>query len=101
MLISKIEYISPLLENYPLNDNIDVLVYLDDGRAYSFVVATPNNIFWCMENENVDYYFGVPPVFVATLTSDNIERALHALFSESEGKWISVYGTLQEHKELD
>ena len=101
MTISKIEYISALLESHSLNDNIDVLVHLDDGRVYSFLVATPNNIFWCMENENVDYYFGVPPVFVATLTPDNIERALHALVSESQGKWISIYGTLQKSKELD
>jgi hypothetical protein len=94
--ISKIEYISPLDEDHPMNDNVDVLVHLDDGRVYSFVVATPNNIFWCMENEKLDYYFGIPPVFVEILTPENIERALHALFSEYGGRWINIYGTLQE-----
>jgi hypothetical protein len=100
MSISKIEFVSPLIESHPTNDNIDVLVYLDDGRVYSFLVATPNNIFWCMENEKLDYYFGVPPVFVVNLTSDTIERALAALVSESESgaKWLSIYGTLQQAK---
>jgi hypothetical protein len=101
MPISKIEYISPLIESHPMNDNVDVLVHLDDGRVYSFLVATPNNIFWCMENEKLDYYFGVPPVFVVNLTPENIERALEALISESEeseDKWLSIYGTLQQTK---
>ncbi|HKU76287.1 MAG TPA: hypothetical protein VJR02_20420 [Pyrinomonadaceae bacterium] len=81
-----------------MNDNIDVLVHLGDGRVYSFIVSTPNNIFWCMENEKLDYYFGIPPVFVANLTSENIERALKALVSESEGddKWLRIYGALQQ-----
>ena len=81
-----------------MNDNIDVLVHLMDGRVYGLVVATPNNIFWCMENEKIDYYFGVPPVFVASLTPENIERALEALVSESDGHWLDVYGTLQRQK---
>jgi hypothetical protein len=98
MQILKIEFISPLDESHPLNDNIDVLVHLDDGTVYSFVVATPNNIFWCMENEKLDYYFGVPPVFVETLSRDNIERALHALVSEYDGRWVNIYGTLQSTK---
>jgi len=52
-----------------------------------------------MENEKLDYYFGVPPVFVVNLTSENIERALEALVSESEesnDKWLHVSGTLQQ-----
>jgi hypothetical protein len=98
MKISKIEYVSPLDEGHPMNDNIDVLVHLADGRVYSFVVATPNNIFWCMENEKLDYYFGVPPVFVERLTRENIERALQALVSEYDGRWVYTYGTLQEAK---
>jgi hypothetical protein len=79
-----------------MNDNVDVLVHLDDGRAYSFVVATPNNIFWCMENEGTDYFFGIPPVFVARLTRENIERAMQALVEEDNGRWLEVYGSLQE-----
>jgi len=95
MIIVRIEYPSPLEEVYSLNDNIDVLVHLDDGSVYSFVVATPNNIFWCMDNENVDYFFGIPPVFVRDLKPDNIERALRALVNEDNGKWLEVYGSRQ------
>jgi uncharacterized membrane protein YpjA len=101
MKISKIEYVSQLGEVHTTNDNIDVLVHLSNGRVYSFIVATPNNIFWCMENEKIDYYFGVPPVFVATLTPENIERALQALVSENDGRWLSVYGTLQKQNTID
>lgn len=95
MKIKTIVYPSPLEENNPENDNIDVHVYLDDGRIYSFTVATPNNIFRCMENEGIDYFFGFPPVFVQLLTRDNIERALKAIVSEDNGKWLEVYGALQ------
>jgi hypothetical protein len=96
MNIIRIEYPSPLEEVYPPNDNLDVFVHLDDGSVYSFVVATPNNIFWCMENENLDYFFGLPPVFVKDLTPDNIERALRALVNEDNGKWLEVYGSRQK-----
>jgi hypothetical protein len=73
-----------------------VHVYLDDGRVYSFLVATPNNIFWCMENDGTDYFFGFPPpVFVNRVTSENVERALRALLSENKEKWLAVYGVLQ------
>ena len=96
MEISRIEYVSPLGEADPLNDNIDVHVYFADGRIYSFVVATPNNIYWCMENEGRDYFFGIPPVFVAKLTQENIERAFEALVADYNGRWIDIYGTLQE-----
>ena len=96
MEIVRIEYPSPFEEVYSLNDNIDVLVHLADGNVYSFVVATPNNIFWCMQNENLDYFFGVPPVFVKDLTRDNIERALRAIVNEENGKWLDIYGSRQE-----
>jgi hypothetical protein len=96
MKIQRIEYPSPIEENDPENDNIDVHVYLDDGRVYSFLFATPNNIFWCMENEGIDYFFGFPPpVFVNRLTRDNVERALHALLSEDKKKRLELYGVLQ------
>jgi hypothetical protein len=36
----EIEYVSPLDDVDPENDNIDVHVRLDDGRVYSFLLAT-------------------------------------------------------------
>ena len=77
----------------PENDNVDVHVVLGDGRTYGFLVATPNNIFWCMENEGLDYFFGTPAVFVKRLTRELVEEALTALAGDS--RWLDVYGVLQ------
>jgi uncharacterized membrane protein YpjA len=91
----RIEFVSPIEEIDQENDNVDVFLHLDDGRVYSFVVATPNNIYWCMHNEALDYFFGVPPVFVERMTRENVERALKAIVTEDGGRWLSVYGALQ------
>jgi hypothetical protein len=89
-----IRTISPFEDCNPENDNIDVHIRLDDGRVFSLLVATPNNIFWCMDNLGMDYYFGTPPLFVRLLTRDCMERAIHALVAEDSGRWLEVYGTL-------
>ena len=44
--IRRIDYLSDLSEVNPEHDNLDVHVTLDDGREFTFVVATPNNVFW-------------------------------------------------------
>jgi hypothetical protein len=92
----EVQYVSPIEEVDPENDNVDVHVQLSDGRCYGFVVATPNNIFQCMANEGVDYFFGVPVLFVRLLDEAHIERAIRALLSEEDGKWLRVYGVLQD-----
>ncbi len=88
-----LEFLSPEEDIHPENDNVDVRVRLDDGRVYGFLVATPNNIYWCMDNEAIDHYFGVPPLFVRRLTRDCVERAIVALLEDPQ--WLDVYGTLQ------
>jgi len=89
----RIEFASPEEDINPENDNVDIHVHLDDGRVYGLLVATPNNIYWCMDNEATDYYFGVPPLFVRTLTRSAVESAVVALLKEPER--LDVYGTLQ------
>jgi hypothetical protein len=91
-----INYASALEDVDPENDNIDVHVELDDGRTFSLLVATPNNIFWCMSNEGVDHYFGTPPVFVRRLKKDLIEKAIAALVTEDNGRRLEIYGALQK-----
>jgi len=91
----EIEYVSPLDEINPENDNIDVHVCLDDGRMYSFLIATPNNIYTCMRNDGNEYFFGTPPIFVKILDQKHVEEALRALLSEYGGRWLDTYGTLQ------
>ena len=89
----KIEFLSPESDINPENDNVDLALHLDDGRVYTFVVSTPNNIYWCMDNECIDYSFGVPPLFVRNLTRSNVELAFAALLEDPQ--WLEVYGTLQ------
>src|SRR6266853_2200058 len=95
--ILAINYLSDLAECNPENDNLDVHIVLEDGREFTFVVSTPNNISWCMENEGVDYFFGEPVVFVKNLTKENIERVMEKVVAEDGGKWLAVYR--QEERE--
>jgi hypothetical protein len=97
MEIKNVHPVSALDECDIENDNLDVHVELTDGRVFSFVVATPSNIYECMQREGIDYFFGVPPVFVQKLTQENIERALKAVFTENDGQAVAFYGVLQEH----
>ena len=93
--VFELEYVSPLENADPANDNIDVHVRLPDGRVYSLLIATPNNIYFCMDNSGEEYFFGVPPVFVRVLDKQHVEEAIRALLSEYDGKWLHLYGTLQ------
>jgi hypothetical protein len=89
----EIEFVSPEQDVNPENDNVDVRVRLDDGRVFTLLVATPNNLYWCMDNESTDYYFGVPLLFVRALTRSNIERAILALLEDERS--LEIYGTQQ------
>jgi hypothetical protein len=48
--------------------------------------------------EGINYWFGEPPVFVKTMSTQAIEQALKAVVNEDGGKWLSVYGSLQSGK---
>jgi hypothetical protein len=89
----EIEFVSPEQDVDPENDNVDVRVRLDDGRVFTLLVATPNNLYWCMDNESTDYYFGVPLLIVRALTRSNIERAILALLEDERS--LEIYGTQQ------
>ena len=95
MIIRSLKYVTPIENANQENDNIDVHVELDDGRVFSVLVATPNNIFWCMENEDIDYFFGTPAVYVKLLNRDCVERALNAVVTENNGRWLTLYGAIQ------
>lgn len=89
----RIEFATPEEQLNPENDNADIFLHLDDGRVYGLLVATPSSIYWCMDNEGTDHYFGVPPLFVRILTRKAVEAAVEALLKEQ--KWLNVYGSLQ------
>jgi hypothetical protein len=86
----RIDFLSEEKDINPENDNVDVSLTLEDGRSYTFVVSTPNNIYGCMDNEGIDYFFGTPPLFVRRITRVNVEKAFIALLQEP--KWLEVYG---------
>ena len=90
-VIRQIDYLSELSEVNSERDNIDVHVTLEDDREFTFVVATPNNVFWSMENEGIDYFFGEPILFVKCLTPENVERAIREIAAEDNGRWLTVY----------
>jgi hypothetical protein len=96
MEIRQIKIVSSLEDEDPDNGNVDVHVELEDGRIFSFVVATPQNIYECMDNERINYFFGIPQVFVRKLSVENVERAFRALVSEDGGRFFQVYGIPQE-----
>ena len=73
------------------NDNIDVIVTLEDGISYVLVVSTPQNHYWYMDKEEMDYIPPSPPhITVRSLTEENIRTAVEA-FAESEAYWLKIY----------
>jgi hypothetical protein len=102
----RIDFVSPEDEINPENDNVDVHLHLDDGRVYSFVVATPKNIYSCMDNdihcgmvvEEADYFFSYPPpLLVRRLDRDCVERAMIALLDNP--RLLEIYGVRQTTSE--
>lgn len=78
----QIDHVSPLEDADPANDNIDIHLRMYDGRVYSLLVATPNNIYVCIDNSREEYFFGVPPIFVRVLDKKHVEEAISPLISE-------------------
>jgi hypothetical protein len=94
--LKSIEYLSALAELNPENDNIDVSIELEDGKKYTLLVATPNNISWCMKNAGLDYFFSYPaPIFVKILTTDNVDAAIRAFCAEVQEEQFNAYAVLQ------
>lgn len=76
----------------PDNDNVDVLVQMEDGKQYTFVVATPDNVKYLMNKEKLPYLKpGLPFLFVERLTSVNIRKVVQSLLEEDE-RLVRIYG---------
>ena len=83
---------TPLSEVNAVDDNVDVLVTTEDGREYTFVIATPNNLTTLMEKEALPYLKpGAPFLFVKELSEDNIRLLLDDLMEEDR-KILEIYG---------
>ncbi|MBP0726856.1 hypothetical protein J5Y03_16995 [Bacillus sp. RG28] len=73
------------------NGNLDVFVKMTDGMTYTMVVTTPNNYYWYMDKEGLDYIPAAPPdIIVRTLTKENIWKAIES-FAEDNGYWLKLY----------
>ncbi len=93
MKIINIEYPSSLSEVKDIyNDNMDIFVELDDGMTYIFTVATPQNYYWYMDKEGIDYMDpGIPYVIVRSLTEENIRKVIETYLNECDGYWFKFY----------
>lgn len=77
----------------PDNDNIDILVQTENGKQYTFVVATPDNLKYLMYKDEISFLKpGLPFLFVEKLTHTNIQNVIKSLLEEDE-QLIRIYGT--------
>lgn len=73
------------------NDNVDIIVTLEDGMAYTLVVSTPQNFNWYMNKEETYYLPPSPPhIVVKSVTEKNILAAVEA-FAEGDAYWLKVF----------
>ena len=89
-------YPTALDEIDPHNQNIDVCVTLADGRYFTFVVATPENLKHLMKQDGVPYLIpGLPFLIVEELTDHNIRSVIEELIRYDE-QWddtlLRIYG---------
>lgn len=91
MNIVKISYPTPLEKVKDIyNDNIDVFVELEDGETYTFVVTTPSNLNWYMENNNQEFIeAGAHDIIVKSLTEENIYEAIKT-YAQGDGYWMKL-----------
>jgi hypothetical protein len=95
-MIERIEVIGGPSKN-PDNDNVDVHVHLNDGRTFSFLVATPENALTSMEKEGSTTFITWPPaLIVRRITEDVLQNAFEELCSSDRSEMLSRYGVLQE-----
>ena len=67
----------------PENDNIDVCLTFSDGRSFTFVVATPENLKLLMKQEGKPYLSpGAPMLIAEKLTPEAVTGLLRELVQE-------------------
>ena len=84
----KITYPTTLFEVNITNDNIDVLVSCDNGKNYSFVVATIKNVEQLLENGILNPNTKI--LIVDELKEDKIEQVINLAMKNE--KIASFYG---------
>ena len=90
-------YPTALNEIDPHKDNIDVCVTLADGRYFTFVAATPENLKSLMKKDGVSYLVpGLPFLIVEELNDNNIRSVIEELIAydqEWDDTLLRIYGS--------
>ena len=75
----------------PTNDTIDVCIELPDGKQYTIVVATPQNVQEMMKTDGKSYLEPCSPfLFVDELTEYNIRLLINELVKDPV--LLRIYG---------
>lgn len=89
----KIYYPTPLEYCDINNDNIDICLELEDGRKYTLVVITPDNLNFIMEKEGNDYIEPTHPfLIVKRLEEKIINQIISELISDGDA-FLRAYGS--------
>lgn len=93
MRVKKISFPIPLTNIEDIyDDNIDVFVDLENGRSYTLIVGTYQNILSLLNQENSNFLPpGEPIIMVRKLTMEVIEEAIEAYAKHRDGYWLKFY----------
>ena len=93
MKVKEISFPIPLknIENI-YDDNIDVFVDLENGRSYTVIVGTYQNVLSLLNQENSNFLPpGEPMILVRKLTMEVIEEAIQAYAKDDNGYWLKLH----------
>jgi hypothetical protein len=93
MKVKEISFPIPLKDVEDIyNDNIDVFVDLENGRSYTVIVGTYQNVLSLLNQENSNFLPpGEPMIMVRKLTMEVIEEAIQAYATHREAYWLKLY----------
>ena len=74
------------------NDNIDVCMTFPDGRSYTFVVATPENLKTLMAQDGKSYLSPAAPMLIAERLTEDVVFRLIAELAKDE-RLLTRYGS--------
>ena len=86
----------------PENDNMDVCLTFPDGRSFTFVVTTPENLQFLMKQEEKTYLTPGAPMLIAEKLTEEVVSRLMAELAQDE-QLLNLYGsditqTLEEER---
>lgn len=59
--------------------------------TYTMVVSTPNNYYWYMDKEGLDYVPASPPDIIVRHLSEDIIRKAIETFVQDRAYWLKLY----------